>query len=115
MNYRQEFRVHWRAMVGAAAGFSSGLSINSYVNSVLGPYLLDEFKWTKAEFALAGTLSLLTLIFIPIAGRMTDLFGARRVASVGVVAFPMSFLRLRRWRVTFASTTRSPFCRSFFA
>jgi MFS family permease len=94
MNYRQEFRVHWRAMLGAAAGFSSGLSINSYINSVLGPYLLDEFKWTKAEFALAGTLSLLTLIFIPIAGRMTDLFGARRVASVGVVAFPLSFLLL---------------------
>jgi MFS family permease len=94
MHYREEFRVHWRAMLGAAAGFSSGLSINSYINSVVGPYLLDEFKWTKAEFALAGTLSLLTLIFIPIAGRVTDLFGARRVAAVGIVTFPLSFVLL---------------------
>ena len=94
MNYREEFRVHWRAMLGAAAGFSSGLSVNSYINSVVGPYLLDEFKWSKAQFALAGTLSLLTLIFIPIAGRMTDLFGARRVAAVGIVTFPLSFVAL---------------------
>lgn len=94
MNYREEFRVHWRAMLGAAAGFSSGLSVNSYINSVLGPYLLAEFKWSKAEFALAGTLSLLTLIFIPIAGRMADLFGARRVAAVGIVTFPLSFVLL---------------------
>ncbi len=94
MNYRQEFRAHWPAMLGATAGFSSGLSINSYINSVLGPYLLDEFQWSKAEFALAGTLSLLTLIFIPIAGRLTDLFGARRVAAVGVIAFPLSFVVL---------------------
>ena len=94
MDYREEFRVHWRAMLGATAGFSSGLSVNSYVNSVLAPYLLEEFAWTKAQFALAGTLSLLTLIFIPIAGRLTDLFGARRVAAVGIVAFPMSFVLL---------------------
>ena len=94
MNYRQEFRAHWPAMLGATAGFSSGLSINSYINSVLGPYLLNEFQWTKAEFALAGTLSLLTLIFIPIAGRLTDLFGPRRVATVGVIAFPISFILL---------------------
>ncbi len=94
MNYRQEFRAHWPAMLGATAGFSSGLSINSYINSVLGPYLLNEFQWSKAEFALAGTLSLLTLIFIPIAGRLTDLFGPRRVAAVGVVAFPLSFVLL---------------------
>jgi MFS family permease len=94
MNYGEEFRVHWRAMLGATAGFSSGLSVNSYINSVIGPYLLNEFQWTKAEFALAGTLSLLTLIFIPIAGRLTDLFGARRVAAVGIVAFPLSFVLL---------------------
>lgn len=94
MNYREEFRVHWRAMLGAAAGFSSGLSVNSYINSVLGPYLLDEFQWTMAQFALAGTLSLLTLIFIPLAGRMADLFGARRVAAIGIVSFPITFLLL---------------------
>lgn len=94
MNYREEFRAHWPAMLGAMAGFSSGLSVNSYINSVVGPYLLDEFQWTKAQFALAGTLSLLTLIFIPIAGRLTDLFGARRVAALGVVAFPLSFVAL---------------------
>jgi len=94
MQYREEFRVHWRAMLGATAGFSSGLSVNSYINSTLGPWLLNEFKWTKAEFALAGTLSLLTLIFIPIAGRLTDLYGARRVAAVGIVVFPLSFVLL---------------------
>lgn len=94
MTYRQEFRVHWRAMLGAIVGFSSGLSVNSYINSVVGPYLLEEFGWTLAEFALAGTFSMLTLLFIPIAGRMTDLFGARRVALIGIVAFPSSFVLL---------------------
>ena len=93
-SYWTEFRVHWWAMVAATIGLSAGMSLNAYVTSVFGPYLLSDFGWKKAEFALLGTFSLLTLLWIPVIGRMTDLFGVRRVASVGIVMFPISCIML---------------------
>ncbi len=91
-DYWRDFRIGWRAILGATIGLGAGNSLAAYVNSVFGPYLLDAFGWSKAEFALVGTLGLLTLICIPIAGRMADLFGVRRVALVGIVFYPICCL-----------------------
>lgn len=90
--YWREFRVHARPLAAATIGLGAGMSLNAYVTSVFGPYLLSEFGWSKAQFALLGTFSLLTIVWIPFVGRATDLFGVRRVASVGMVAFPVTCL-----------------------
>ncbi len=88
MNFWQEFRLNWRPLVAATVGLSAGMSLIAFVNSVFGPYLLDEFHWSKSQFALLGMTSILTIVFIPLAGRMTDLFGVRSVALVGIIGFP---------------------------
>lgn len=93
-SYWSEFRLHWRPTLAATAGLSAGMSLNAYINSVFGPYLLSAFSWNKAQFALMGTLSLLTRGCIPFVGRMADVYGVRRVAAVGIVAFPLSLLLL---------------------
>lgn len=90
--YWSELRFNWRAILGATIGLGAGTSLTAYVNSVFGPYLLDAFGWSKSAFALAGAVGLLTLICIPIAGRMADIYGVRRVALVGIVFYPVCTL-----------------------
>lgn len=91
---RHELRVHWRALLAASLGMSAGIGIIGYVNSVIAPYLLADFSWSRSQFALASTATLLTILCIPLVGRFTDLFGVRRVAAVGIVVFPASFVLL---------------------
>ena len=91
---RHELQVHWRALLAASLGMSAGIGIIGYVNSVIAPYLLTDLGWSRSQFALASTATLLTILCIPLVGRFTDLFGVRRVAAVGIVVFPVSFVLL---------------------
>ena len=92
MTYLGELRSHWRPLLAAAVGLGSGLSLNLYITSIFAPYLLADFGWSKSQFALTGSMTLLTLFCMPVIGRLTDRFGVRRMATVGVVAMPLSFL-----------------------
>ncbi|MAR90336.1 MAG: MFS transporter [Pseudomonadota bacterium] len=94
MDSRSEFRTGWNALLAATAGLSAGLGLNAYVNNIFGPYLLEAFDWSKAEFALNGAISIITVFWIPFVGRMTDLFGVRKVAFFGIVGYPLSFVLL---------------------
>lgn len=90
--YLGEFRTHGRALAAACAGMGAGFLLNHYVASIFAPHLLGEFGWSRSDFAMIGSLGLLTLFVVPLAGRLTDLFGVRPVATVGVVAFPLTFV-----------------------
>src|ERR1700712_2423819 len=85
----QEFREHWRPALAATIGMGAGLSLIAYINGVFAPYLLAEFHWSKAEYALLGSITILSVVCTPFVGRLTDIFGVMKVASVGVCAFPM--------------------------
>jgi MFS family permease len=93
-DYWQEFRTHWRPLLAATMGLGFGIGINSYVMAVFAPVLLDSFGWSRAQFALLGTLALIILVTSPIAGRLTDRFGVRRVAAIGVFTLPFTFIAL---------------------
>jgi MFS family permease len=94
MGYAREFRVNWRALAGATIGLGSGLSINGYVHSILAPYLLKDFGWSKSEFALIGSIYILGMISIPLSGRLADAVGARAAILVGVLLYPFSWIAL---------------------
>jgi len=96
MTYTDELRNNWRPLLAAMVGLSSGFTALAFTNSIMGPYLLRAFAWPKADFALVGSLSLMTLIALPVAGRLADRFGVRRTAAVGFIAGPISFLVLSR-------------------
>ena len=85
MNYFGELRTHWQPLAAATAGLSAGLSLSAYTNAVMAPRFIDEFGWSRADFALTGVITLLTFVFLPFYGRLTDLLGVRRVAVLGVV------------------------------
>lgn len=91
MSYMQEFREQWRSWVGAALGLSVGAGAQAYSNSLFAPHMLSEFGWSRALFALQGTLSIAMFAIIPVIGRLTDLLGSRRIAFFGVLAMPLAF------------------------
>lgn len=62
------------------------------MSNIFAPALIAEFGWTKAELALVGSLALVSLLFIPVAGRFVDRFGTRVAAMVGFTAVPLCFL-----------------------
>lgn len=84
-----EFRQHWRPLLASFLGMGSALSLNSYILSIFAPYLIDEFGWTRAQWAMLGVVQILVMICLPIAGRLTDIYGVRRVAAVGALSFPL--------------------------
>jgi MFS family permease len=94
MHYLADFRANWRPLVGASLGLGSGMALNSFILSVFAPYLLADLGWSKADFAMLGVASMLALISIPVIGRLTDLFGVRRIAAIGVITTPLTFVAL---------------------
>ncbi|MGE2736809.1 MFS transporter [Mycolicibacterium vaccae] len=88
MSYFGELKTNWQPLAAATAGLSAGLSLSAYTNAAMGPQFLEAFDWSRSDFVLTGTITLLTFVFLPVYGRLTDLFGVRRVAVLGVVGLP---------------------------
>jgi MFS family permease len=59
---------------------------SSITVSVLMKSMLAEFDWTRSEFASAATVRILFMVmFMPLAGQLTDRFGARVVLGGGAL------------------------------
>ncbi|MEO5586258.1 MAG: MFS transporter [Novosphingobium sp.] len=91
---RGEFRRHWRPLLAASLGMGSALSLNTYILSIFAPYLIEEFGWTRSQWAMLGLVQMAVVLSIPICGRLTDLYGVRRVAAVGAFSFPLFLLAI---------------------
>jgi len=90
--YIREFRLNWRSLLAASIGLAFGSAMGHYLMNLFGPALIEEFGWSKAEYALVGSLPLILLVLVPVAGRFTDRFGTRVAAMVGFTAVPLGFL-----------------------
>lgn len=101
MSYIGEFRLHWRALAAASVGLAFGYTFNNYVTNVFSPHLIAEFGWKKSEFALLGLIIIVAVICQPIAGRLADIFGVRRIALIGVIGAPLLFLALSQMSGSF--------------
>jgi len=92
MSYFSELRAQWRPLIAALIGLGSGFSLTMYTTSIMAPHFLKEFGWSKSEFALVGSLSVLTIPIFPFIGRMADVLGVRRTALIGVMSLPLCFV-----------------------
>ncbi|MCG5434301.1 MFS transporter [Mycobacterium sp. MYCO198283] len=66
--------------------------MSAYTNAAMAPQFLAAFGWNRSDFVLTGVITLLTFVFLPVYGRLTDVFGVRRVAVVGVVGLPACWI-----------------------
>ncbi len=98
MHYFAEFGRNWRPLIAGALGLGAGLALTNYSLSLFGPALLEEFGWSRSEFSRVGVLALITFFAVPVAGRLTDLFGPRRVAAFGAVFLPLTFVAFSMMR-----------------
>ena len=88
MSYLGELRENWRPLTAASLGVGGGLNLFAYAASVMAPHLVKEFGWTRSQFALVGLTMFTTLLILPFIGRLTDVFGVKRMATLGVVFTP---------------------------
>ncbi len=93
-SYLGEFRFQWRPLLGAALGLAGGLGIHAYISGLFLPHLSEEFGWSKAMLAATGINTALAVLVLPIVGRLTDLWGARRIAAFGVAVLPSCYMGL---------------------
>jgi MFS family permease len=94
LSYLSEFRLNWTNLLGAGLGLGFGTAFNHYIMNVFGPALIADLGWTKAQFALVGSIGLVGMAFTPVAGRITDRIGPRNAAIVGFTAIPLAYLAL---------------------
>ncbi|CAN7654151.1 MFS transporter [Phenylobacterium sp. LjRoot219] len=94
MGYFGEFRTNWQALLATFVGIATGNALSHYTMSVFAPELINEFGWSKAQFALVGSLPMITMFLVPFAGRFTDRFGAHVAAAVGFGSISLGFLAL---------------------
>lgn len=91
MTYLREFRVNWQSLFATFIGIATGSALSHYTMSLFAPELIAEFGWAKADFALVGSLPMITMFVVPFAGRFTDRFGTRIAAIVGFAAMSLGF------------------------
>ena len=100
--YLGELRQNIRPLAAASLGAGTSLPLFAYTNSVFSPYLLKEFGWTRAQFALVGLTMLATLVVLPFVGRFTDRLGVRNMALIGTILVPLCFVGYASLQGSFA-------------
>lgn len=92
MQYLGELRENWRPLLAAMIGMGTGMSLAGVITTTIAPSLVADNRWTPADFALVGSLSLITALSFPFIGRLADVLGARRTALIGHATLPFAFL-----------------------
>ncbi len=90
--YWQELWRERRPLFAAALGCGFSISLNMFIASVFVPAMTAEFGWTSSQISLVASVGLLGILSFPLAGRLADMFGSRRVMLAGVVAIPLHYL-----------------------
>jgi MFS family permease len=78
----------WRAWAALAIGVLAvtAQTASSITVSVLMKSMLAEFDWTRSQFASAATVRIVVMVlFMPVAGQLTDRYGARVVLGAGAL------------------------------
>jgi MFS family permease len=79
-------------LLAATLGLATGMSTAGTVTSALAPSLLAGNHWAKEDFALVGSIALVTAFAFPFIGRLADVLGVRLTALIGMITLPLSYL-----------------------
>jgi MFS family permease len=101
VSYLGEVRRNVRPLAAASLGVGTSLPLFAYTNSVFAPHLIEEFGWSRSQFALIGLTMLATLPFLPVIGRVTDRIGVKRVALTGTLLILPCFIAYSQMQGSF--------------
>lgn len=68
------------------------MSTAGTVTTAIAPTLVADAGWSRADFALVGSLALVTSFAFPFVGRLADVMGVRLTALIGMVTLPLAYL-----------------------
>jgi MFS family permease len=100
VSYFGELRSNWPNLLGTCFGLGTGAALSFFTMSLFGPALIADLGWSKAGFALVGSLPMVSFPLLPFVGRFADRVGARIAGSIGFVAVVLCFLALAMMRGT---------------
>ena len=92
ITYFAELRANWRPLLAATIGLGTGMSLAGIVISTMAPSLISGNGWSKADFAMVGTLGLFSSLVLPFVGRLADVLGVRWTALIGQIFLPLTYL-----------------------
>ena len=92
MAYLEELRANWRPLLAATVGVGSGMSLAGTITSAIAPHMIAGNGWSKSEFALVGSLGIVSSLAFPFIGRLADVLGVKWTALIGQVTLPLAFL-----------------------
>jgi len=91
---RDEWRAHWRVVLGSALGVSFSFPTFAFVSSLFVHPLEQDFGWTRGQQALTQNIYLLSALLAPVVGRLVDVHGARKIAMLCLPGVALSYLGL---------------------
>ena len=89
-----EFRSSWSNLLGTCFGLGMGAALSFYTMSIFGPALVADLGWSRADFALVGSLPLLSMVILPFTGRFIDRVGPRVAGTAGFSMLTLCFVAL---------------------
>jgi predicted MFS family arabinose efflux permease len=88
---KQEWAAMWPLPFTALLGVA-GSAIFAYSNGVFMIEMTREFGWSRTEFSSAFAVqTVLGLVIVPLAGRLTDRIGPRKVVLAGLIPYIIAF------------------------
>ena len=91
-----EFKQGWKPLIGAIVGVGSGLTgIVFYTHGVFVVPITEEMGWSRGATQFAFSFVMMSAaLTAPFIGIITDKFGARRLALLGLFALAFAFTGL---------------------
>lgn len=91
-----EFRAHWRALLGSTLGASVGvIGLNAYTSGAFAPELVAKAGYSREQMSLATLmLSAAVALVAPFMGQALDRWGPVRVIMAAVVGETVGFVLL---------------------
>jgi MFS family permease len=94
MSYFGEILSNWNRLLGTCIALGSGAALSFFTVSLFGPALIADLGWSKANFALIGSVPLISLFTLPFIGRFADKVGPRVAGAFGFTVLTCCFLAL---------------------
>jgi MFS family permease len=94
MTYFGELLHNWNRLLGACIALGMGAALSFFTVSLFGPALIADLGWSKANFALIGSVPLISVFTLPFVGRFADRVGPRVAGAFGFTILTSCFLAL---------------------